>query len=103
MTTPPTPSIRRSMRDVRHLRVAGRGRIVLRLKGSGRVNLTRGRFDDFCFEGRGTPKFLSADQVHLDAVEGTLTLEGTELTLEFRGGRMDADLEGRFEVEQRAA
>lgn len=119
-TTPPSgrdggrPKTRRSsraapgpneqtLRGVRSLRVHGKGRIVMHLSGTGRVNLRRGRFDDFCFEGRGLPKHLSAEQVHLDAVEGVLTLEGTELCVEFSGGRADIHLTGRFEVVQRAA
>ena len=100
-TSRATPS--RILHGVRSLRVSGRGRIVLHLNGTGRVSVRRGRFDDFCFEGRGLPKHLSAEQVHLDQVEGTLTLEGMELTLEFRGGRADAELVGRFEVDERAA
>lgn len=95
--------VRRTLTEVRSLRVSGRGRIVMHLKGTGRVNVRRGRFDDFCFEGRGLPKHLSAQQVHLDKVEGTMTLEGMELSLEFRGGRADIELEGRFEVDERAA
>lgn len=93
----------RTLSSVRSLRVSGRGRIVMRLNGTGRVTVRRGRFDDFCFEGRGVPKHLSAEQVHLDKVEGTLTLEGMELQLEFRGGRADAMLTGRFEIDDRAA
>ncbi len=99
----PNPGVRRTLAGIHRLRVQGQGRIVLHLKGTGRVNLRRGRYDDFCFEGRGIPKYLSAEQVHLDRVEGTLTLEGMELSLEFRGGRADAEIVGTFEVDERAA
>ncbi|MDF1702538.1 MAG: hypothetical protein P1V36_15410, partial [Planctomycetota bacterium] len=88
---------------VRALRIEGSGRIVLRLRGTGRVVLQRGRFDDFSFEGRGIPKHVSALRVHLDGVEGLLTLEGTELSLEFSGGTAEAEYEGTFEVKARAA
>ena len=94
------PRQRRVLGGVRSLRVRGAGRIVLVLDGTGHVAVQRGRFDDFSFEGRGLPKHLSAEQVQLDRVEGTVVLEGMELDLRFRGGRADAELDGRFEIEQ---
>lgn len=100
--TTSSPSHRRVLSGVRTLRVEGRGRIVLHLAGTGRVTVRRARLDDFCFEGRGIPKHLSAEEVHLDRVEGVLTLEGTDLRVTFRGGRADAELDGRFEVESGA-
>ena len=89
----------RRLRGVRSLRVRGSGRIVLDLTGTGRVTLQRGRFDDFCFEGRGVPKYVSADCVHLDRAVGRIVLEGDQVSLTFRGGVADVELLGLFEVE----
>ncbi len=95
----PLPLDRR-LRGVRSLRLTGRGRIVIHLCGSGRVTLQRGRVDDFSFEGRGLPKHVSAEQVHLDRADGVLTLEGNSLRLEFSGGTVDAEIAGSFEIDQ---
>lgn len=74
---------------------------MLHLFGTGHVSLRRGRLDDFCFEGRGLPKHLSAEEVQLDGATGVLTLEGTELVLEFVGGTANADIQGEFASTQR--
>ena len=91
------------LHGVRQLRLEGQGRIVLHLHGSGHVSLRRGRFDDFCFEGEGRPKHLSAEHVHLDHAEGRLTVEGTELVLDFHGGRADVEFLGHFRRDGRPA
>jgi hypothetical protein len=87
---------------VRRLHVRGRGRIVVELHGTGRVNLSRGRFDDFCFEGRGLPRHVSSQRVHLDRADGRLVLEGDQLELEFHGGTADVELTGVFEFGEAA-
>ncbi len=93
-----TPSARR-YDGIAVLRLRGRGRVVIDLKGSGLLTLRRGRFDDVSFEGQGVPRYLSADCVHISAARGRLVLEGEELELEFRGGTINASLTGEFEVE----
>jgi hypothetical protein len=110
MTTPNPPSSpdsapveRRKIHAAHFLRVHGRGRAEIELKGTGQLTMLRGRYDDFCFEGRGLPRHLSATCVHLRGASGRVILEGEEIELEFFGGICSALLVGTFEVETRSA
>ncbi len=107
--TPPTPGSgpdskpveRRKIASAHFLRVRGQGRVEVELSGSGQLSMIRGRYDDFCFEGRGLPRHLSGTCVHLRAAQGRVILEGEDLELEFFGGVCSALLVGTFEVEER--
>ena len=100
---PPQPVERRRIASANFLRIRGRGRIEVELRGSGQLTMIRGRYDDFCFEGKGLPRHLSATCVHLRAAHGRVILEGEDLELEFFGGTCSALLVGTFEVETRGA
>ena len=98
----PAPVERRKILAAHFLRVHGRGRAEIELKGTGQLTMLRGRYDDFCFEGRGLPRHLSATCVHLRGATGRVILEGEEIELEFFGGICAALLVGTFEVETRS-
>ena len=97
----PQPVERKRIASANFLRIRGRGRIEVELRGSGQLTMIRGRYDDFCFEGKGLPRHLSATCVHLRAAHGRVILEGEDLELEFFGGTCSALLVGTFEVETR--
>jgi hypothetical protein len=91
------------MSGVHSLHLRGRGRVVVHLHGSGHVTLKRGRFDDFCFEGRGLPRHVSADCVRLAGATGTLVVEGDSLDLLFEGGHADVEYAGVFDLDRPSA
>ncbi|MDJ0522241.1 MAG: hypothetical protein QNJ90_09225 [Planctomycetota bacterium] len=97
----PAPVERNRIASATFLRARGRGRIEVELKGTGQLTMIRGRYDDFCFEGKGLPRHLSATCVHLRAAHGRVILEGEDLELEFFGGTCTALLVGTFQVETR--
>ena len=95
------PAERRKIASANFLRVRGQGRVEIELAGTGQLSMIRGRYDDFCFEGRGLPRHLSGTCVHLRSAEGRVILEGEDLELEFFGGVCSALLVGTFQVEVR--
>lgn len=103
LNSPIQPVDRKRIASANFLRVRGRGRIEVELRGSGQLTMIRGRYDDFCFEGKGLPRHLSATCVHLRAAHGRVILEGEDLEMEFFGGTCSALLVGTFQVETRAA
>ena len=77
------------------LELRGSGTLVLHLKGSGYLEIWRGRGDQFEFNGRGLPRHFSSTHIRMAAGEGRVTLIGSELRVRFSGGCLDVEVEGR--------
>ena len=84
---------------IRCVQIKGSGALLLVLNGTGHIRVRRGRGDDFQFEGRGTPRFLSGECILLNGADGRLEIRGLQLELEFKGGSAEIALEGEFQCD----
>lgn len=96
-TAPVPDSPEPRFEEITRLHVHGRGAVLLRLDGSGRVRVVRGRTDEFRFEGTGLPRHLPGGTILLAAARGLVLVRGMCIEVEFQGGTAQASLVGEFE------
>ena len=80
------------------VRLCGSGLMALDLYGEGQVVICRRRRAQIAFDGEGHRRDPGPDCMILVEARGTLTVSGTDLDVEFRGGLVGVLVSGMFDV-----
>lgn len=76
----------------------GSGEIAVTLCGEGHLRMAVDPHDRLSFEGQGLLRYPASGLALLSGARGLLTLSGSRLDLQFRGGHVQIVLLGRFDV-----